>query len=179
MVRPPGAPLDEEIEDRFRGPLGLGAAYPPARKMTVDVHPGKAIDQRPAGDLHLLEVGRAELARRKRVRQRALGQFDQLGIVMRDAGGVVVVEEPATGDDLEMGRIAHRPAQIGQPQAAEARQRVIRRRRVKRDGYLGWERQYLPAYSMGILVVSTSKGLMSHHEARVEGIGGVLVGYVF
>ena len=50
---------------------------------------------------------------------------------------------------------------------------------VKRDGYLGWERQYLPAYSMGILVVSTSKGVMSHHEARVEGIGGVLVGYVF
>jgi small subunit ribosomal protein S8 len=50
---------------------------------------------------------------------------------------------------------------------------------VKRDGYLGWERQYLPAYSMGILLVSTSKGVMSHHEARVEGIGGVLVGYVF
>jgi small subunit ribosomal protein S8 len=50
---------------------------------------------------------------------------------------------------------------------------------VKSDGYLGWERQYLPAYSMGILVVSTSKGIMSHHEARVEGIGGVLVGYVF
>ena len=50
---------------------------------------------------------------------------------------------------------------------------------VKKDGYLGWERQYLPAYSMGILLVSTSKGVMSHHEARVEGIGGVLVGYVF
>jgi small subunit ribosomal protein S8 len=50
---------------------------------------------------------------------------------------------------------------------------------VNKDGYLGWERQYLPAYSMGILLVSTSKGVMSHHEARVEGIGGVLVGYVF
>jgi small subunit ribosomal protein S8 len=50
---------------------------------------------------------------------------------------------------------------------------------VKKDGYLGWERQYLPAYSMGILLVSTSKGVLSHHEARVEGIGGVLVGYVF
>jgi small subunit ribosomal protein S8 len=50
---------------------------------------------------------------------------------------------------------------------------------VSKDGYLGWERQYLPAYSMGILLVSTSKGVMSHHEARVEGIGGVLVGYVF
>ena len=50
---------------------------------------------------------------------------------------------------------------------------------VNKDGYLGWERQYLPAYSMGILLVSTSKGVLSHHEARVEGIGGVLVGYVF
>ena len=56
---------------------------------------------------------------------------------------------------------------------------VTPRYSVKKDGYLGWERQYLPAYSMGILLVSTSKGVMSHHEARVEGIGGVLVGYVF
>jgi small subunit ribosomal protein S8 len=56
---------------------------------------------------------------------------------------------------------------------------VTPRYSVKKDGYLGWERQYLPAYSMGILLVSTSKGVLSHHEARVEGIGGVLVGYVF
>src|ERR671933_1376044 len=56
---------------------------------------------------------------------------------------------------------------------------VTPRYSVKKDGYLGWERQYLPAYSMGILLVSTSKGVMSHHEARVEGVGGVLVGYVY
>jgi len=50
---------------------------------------------------------------------------------------------------------------------------------VKKDAYFGWERQFLPAYSMGILLVSTSKGIMSHHEAVTEGLGGVLVGYVY
>ena len=50
---------------------------------------------------------------------------------------------------------------------------------VKKDAYFGWERQFLPAYSMGVLLVSTSKGIMSHHEAVSEGLGGVLVGYVY
>ena len=123
-----GNPLDEQIENRLGGPLGLGAAHPPARKMTVDVHPGEAINQRPAGDLDLFDVARTELARRKRLCERAFGQLDQLGIVAGDAGGFVVVEKPAAGDDLEMGRVAHRPAQIGQAQTAEARQRIARRR---------------------------------------------------
>jgi small subunit ribosomal protein S8 len=50
---------------------------------------------------------------------------------------------------------------------------------VKKDEYLIWERQYLPAYSMGILIVSTSNGIMSHHEAQQRGLGGVLIGYIF
>jgi len=32
---------------------------------------------------------------------------------------------------------------------------------------------------MGILIVSTSKGIMTHHEAQEMGVGGVLVGYVY
>jgi len=50
---------------------------------------------------------------------------------------------------------------------------------VKKDGYTSWERQYLPSYSMGILIVSTPDGVMSHHDAREKGLGGVLVGYVY
>jgi small subunit ribosomal protein S8 len=50
---------------------------------------------------------------------------------------------------------------------------------VKSGDYLNWERQFLPAYNMGVLLVSTSKGIMTHHEAQEQGIGGVLVGYVF
>ncbi|HET6726491.1 MAG: 30S ribosomal protein S8 [Nitrososphaeraceae archaeon] len=50
---------------------------------------------------------------------------------------------------------------------------------VRKNQYLNWERQFLPAYNMGILIVSTSKGVMTHHEAQEMGIGGVLVGYVY
>jgi len=50
---------------------------------------------------------------------------------------------------------------------------------VKKNGYCGWERQVLPAYTMGILLVSTSRGIMSHHDAQEQNLGGVLVGYVY
>lgn len=50
---------------------------------------------------------------------------------------------------------------------------------VKKNKYLFWERQFLPSYNMGILIVSTSKGVMSHHEAQSENLGGVLIGYVY
>lgn len=50
---------------------------------------------------------------------------------------------------------------------------------VKKDGYTGWERQYLPSYTRGILLVSTPEGVMSHHDAQRKGLGGVLVGYVY
>jgi small subunit ribosomal protein S8 len=50
---------------------------------------------------------------------------------------------------------------------------------VRKGEYLNWERQFLPAYNMGVLLVSTSKGIMTHHEAQEHGLGGVLVGYVY
>ena len=56
---------------------------------------------------------------------------------------------------------------------------VTPRYSVKKDGYLKWESQFLPAYNMGILLVSTSNGIMSHHEAQEKGLGGSLIGYVY
>ena len=49
---------------------------------------------------------------------------------------------------------------------------------VKKDAYFDWERQFLPAYSMGILLVSTSKGIMSHHEAQ-GGVSANPIGQTF
>ena len=129
----------KEIEDRLGGLLGLAGGHPPARKMAVDIHPGKAIDQRPAGDLDLLEVHGAQLTRRKGLRQRLLGQLDQFGIVAADGDRPVMIEQPAAGDDLEMGRVAHRPAQIGEPQAAKAAKRIAGRRLGQRGLDLGAE----------------------------------------
>jgi len=40
-------------------------------------------------------------------------------------------------------------------------------------------RKYLPSKEIGILIISTSKGVMSHKEALKERIGGVALGYVY
>lgn len=50
---------------------------------------------------------------------------------------------------------------------------------VNKAGYTKWERRYLPAVGVGILIVSTSLGVMSHGEAQEKGLGGRLIGYVY
>ena len=42
-----------------------------------------------------------------------------------------------------------------------------------------FEKRYLPAKDFGILIVSTSKGLMTHIKAREKEIGGRLIAYVY
>jgi small subunit ribosomal protein S8 len=50
---------------------------------------------------------------------------------------------------------------------------------VKNDHYAQWERRYLPAVGVGILIVSTPYGVMSHNEAQNKNVGGRLLGYVY
>lgn len=42
-----------------------------------------------------------------------------------------------------------------------------------------WEKVYLPAKDMGILIVTTSQGVMSHIEAKKRGVGGKLLAYIY
>lgn len=42
-----------------------------------------------------------------------------------------------------------------------------------------YRRRYLPARNLGVVVVSTNKGLMTHQEAQEEGIGGSLIAYFY
>lgn len=42
-----------------------------------------------------------------------------------------------------------------------------------------WLKRYLPAYNIGILIVSTSQGVMSHKEAVEKKTGGVLLAYCY
>ncbi len=53
------------------------------------------------------------------------------------------------------------------------------RHAVKCAEFEKWERRYLPAKGFGILIVSTSKGVMDHAEAEGLGIGGRLLAYVY
>lgn len=48
---------------------------------------------------------------------------------------------------------------------------------VKKDDYEKWEKRFLPAAGIGILIVSTSKGITSHREVKGKS-GGTLIAYV-
>ncbi len=42
-----------------------------------------------------------------------------------------------------------------------------------------WLKKYLPSREIGILIISTPQGVMSHKEAIKRKTGGVLLGYVY
>lgn len=50
---------------------------------------------------------------------------------------------------------------------------------VKKDEIEKYRRRYLPSRSLGTLIVSTNKGLMTHEEAIEENIGGCLIAYFY
>jgi len=42
-----------------------------------------------------------------------------------------------------------------------------------------YRRRYLPARNLGVMIVSTNKGLMTHEEAQKEQTGGCLIAYFY
>ncbi len=42
-----------------------------------------------------------------------------------------------------------------------------------------WVRRYLPSRDIGLLILTTSQGVMSHREAIEKNIGGILIAYVY
>ena len=56
---------------------------------------------------------------------------------------------------------------------------ITPRFKVKKDEYGVWERQFLPSYDRGMLLVTTNQGVMSHKEAVDKNIGGFLIGYFY
>jgi small subunit ribosomal protein S8 len=53
------------------------------------------------------------------------------------------------------------------------------RHAVKRDEYEKFEKRYLPARDVGLIVVSTSKGVMTHTQAKSKGLGGRLIAFMY
>jgi len=57
---------------------------------------------------------------------------------------------------------------------------VIRPRyAVGKDNIEKYEKRFLPASGFGVIIISTSQGVMSHYEAKERGIGGRLLAYVY
>ncbi len=50
---------------------------------------------------------------------------------------------------------------------------------VAKEEYERFEKRFLPAKDFGILVLSTPNGIMTHYEAKKQGIGGKLLAYCY
>jgi small subunit ribosomal protein S8 len=50
---------------------------------------------------------------------------------------------------------------------------------VKKDEIGKYQRRYLPSRNLGVVIVSTNKGLLTHEEAQKEKIGGSLLAYFY
>ena len=50
---------------------------------------------------------------------------------------------------------------------------------VKIDEIENWEKKFLPSREVGLLIISTPRGVLSHKEAKEKGIGGRLLAYVY
>ncbi len=50
---------------------------------------------------------------------------------------------------------------------------------IKKEDYETYEKRFLPARNIGIMIVTTSSGVMIHSEAKKKGIGGKLLAYCY
>jgi len=50
---------------------------------------------------------------------------------------------------------------------------------IKHDELDNWEGRYLPARDFGLLIITTTRGILSQDDARKEGVGGKLLAYVY
>lgn len=50
---------------------------------------------------------------------------------------------------------------------------------VQTKTYEKFEKRFLPAKDFGILIISTSQGIMTHYEAKGKKIGGKLIAYAY
>ena len=50
---------------------------------------------------------------------------------------------------------------------------------VQKDEFDKFEKRFLPAKDFGLVIVSTSKGIMTQDQAKEKGIGGKLIAYIY
>ena len=50
---------------------------------------------------------------------------------------------------------------------------------VKKEDYKKFEKRYLPAKDFGIIIISTSEGIMTHKVSKEKSFGGRLIAYCY
>lgn len=50
---------------------------------------------------------------------------------------------------------------------------------IQLQNFEPWEKKFLPSRELGILILSTSEGVLSHKDAQQKNLGGILLAYVY
>jgi small subunit ribosomal protein S8 len=50
---------------------------------------------------------------------------------------------------------------------------------VKKQDFEKFEKSYLISRDVGVLIVSTTNGIMTHKDAKEKGLGGRVIGYIY
>jgi small subunit ribosomal protein S8 len=50
---------------------------------------------------------------------------------------------------------------------------------VKVGNFEDWEKKFLPSRDVGLMIVSTSKGIIAHKDAEEKNVGGRLLAFVY
>lgn len=50
---------------------------------------------------------------------------------------------------------------------------------VTTDGFVRFEKRYLPAKDFGVLILTTNRGIITHKRAKEENVGGKLIAYAY
>jgi small subunit ribosomal protein S8 len=56
---------------------------------------------------------------------------------------------------------------------------IVPRFSCGKNDFEKYEKRFLPSKDIGLLIVSTPEGVMTHREAKMKGIGGKLLAYVY
>ncbi len=96
------------------------------------------------------------------------------GTVLRLIQGKGYVGEIEFIDDGRQGKL--RVQLFGRINECKA---VTPRFKTKVSEMEKWEKRYLPSRNLGVLILSTPKGVMDHTQAKEEKVGGVMLAYVY
>jgi small subunit ribosomal protein S8 len=50
---------------------------------------------------------------------------------------------------------------------------------VGTDGFVSFEKRYLPSKDFGVLILTTNKGVITHKEAKEQNVGGKLIAFAY
>ena len=120
----------------------------------------------------LTKIRNAESASKKECTIKPASKF--FGEILRVAKENSYIEDYAMED--EEGIITYKITLSGKLNTCKG---IKPRHAVKRNNFEKYEKRYLPARDVGLIVVSTPSGVMTHFQAKEKGLGGRLVAFMY